>query len=63
MKKLIAIAAMAFTMGAFADSYLYWMLDTGLSWSGDNSSSVSYDTVKIGIMNNTTGENVGYLNL
>ena len=63
MKKLIAIAATALTMGAFADSYLYWMLNTGLSWSGENSSSVSYNTVKIGVMNNTTGENVGYLNL
>lgn len=63
MKKLIAIAAMALTTGAFAaDSYLYWMLDSELSWANNESPS-TYNTVKIGVMDNGTGKNAGYLNL
>ena len=64
MKKLIAICAVALSMGAFADSYLYWMLAEPSTWSWENSKQPqSYATAKIGVMNNSTGLNVGYLNL
>ena len=47
MKKLIAICAVALSMGAFADSYLYWMLDESseLSWTGsDKTTTISAPT-------------------
>ena len=63
MKKLIAVCAMALSMGAFADSYLYWMLGDSddLDW-GSDTAPATYTTAKIGVMN-SSGNQVGYLNL
>ena len=70
MKKLIAICAVALSMGAFADSYLYWMLDESdsLSWTSSDGttalgSAPTYDTVRVGVMDNATGARMSYLNL
>lgn len=63
MKKLIAVCAMALSMGAFADSYLYWMLDESseLNWGSDTAPTV-YTAAKIGVVD-SSGSKVGYLNL
>ena len=61
MKKLIAVAVAALSLGAFADdSYLYWMTPSSVSWkTGDTAAEYSY--VAIGVMDNATGQNVSYL--
>ena len=61
MKKLIAVAVAALSLGAFADdSYLYWMTPSSVSWkTGDTEAEYSY--VAIGVMDNATGQNVSYL--
>ena len=61
MKKLIAVAVAALSLGAFADdSYLYWMTPSSVSWkTGDTTAEYSY--VAIGVMDNATGMNVAYL--
>lgn len=63
MKKLIALCAVALSMGAFADSYLYWMLDESSELTWKESPAPSYNAVKIGVVNNETGKNAGYLNI
>ena len=67
MKKLIAICAVALSMGAFADSYLYWMLgaDSSMEWtlSDGETTAPTYTSAKIGVMDNATGVSMGYLNL
>ena len=63
MKKLIAICAVALSMGAFADSYLYWMLEESdsMSWA-NNKAPTNYDSARIGVLDSSYS-NVGYLNL
>ena len=60
MKKLIALCAVALSMGAFADSYLYWMVSDSLTW--DSTPAPSYDTARVGVLDNT-GKSVAYLNI
>lgn len=60
MKKLIALCAVALSMGAFADSYLYWMVSDSATW--DVASAPSYDTARVGVVD-STGATVGYLNI
>ena len=62
MKKLIAICAVALSMGAFADSYLYWMLNESANITWTTGTAPEYNTVKIGY-SNTDGSSTGYLNI
>lgn len=62
MKKLIAVAAMAFTAVAFAgDSYLYWMMPTTVTWKETTDTPTGYSYAAIGVMDGE-GHNVTYLN-
>ena len=62
MKKLIAVAVAALSLGAFADdSYLYWMTPSSVSWKESGTEDLSYSYVAIGVMDNATGQNVAYL--
>ena len=64
MKYLIASMVMALTLGAFAeDHYMYFMVDASkITWEGDTpADAVAF--ARVGVMNNTTGENAGYLNI
>ena len=62
MKKLIAVAVAALSLGAFADdSYLYWMTPSSVSWKESGTEDLSYSYVAIGVMDNATGQNVSYL--
>ena len=64
MKKLIALCAVALSLGAFADSYLYWMVDTPVTWaSGIDSSKLTYDTVRIGVIRASDQWQKGYLTM
>ena len=63
MKKLIALCAVALSLGAFADSYLYWMVDDPVTWaSGIDSSKLTYDTVRIGVVDSKEWQK-GYLTM
>ena len=50
MKKLIAICAIALSVGAFAtDSYLYWMVDENVTWAeGTATSTPTYNAARVG---------------
>lgn len=64
MKYLIASMVMALTLGVFAeDHYMYFMVDAEkIDWEGGApSDTIAY--ARVGVMNNTTGENAGYLNI
>ena len=64
MKYLIASMVMALTLGVFAeDHYMYFMVDADkIDWDGDTpADAVAF--ARVGVMNNTTGENAGYLNI
>ena len=59
MKKLLLIAVLTLASGVFADDqYLYWMLPANYAVDGTPAAYAS-----IGIMNNASGENTGYLGL
>lgn len=61
MKKLIALCAVALSMGAFADdAYLYWMVSDSATW--DVNPAPSYDTARVGVVDGT-GATVAYLNI
>ena len=60
MKKLIAICAVALSMGSFADSYLYWMVSDSTSW--DVSPAPTYNAARIAYANGD-GSSTGYLTL
>ena len=62
MKKLITICAVALSMGAFADSYLYWMLNESANITWTTGTGPTYNTVKIGY-SNADGTSTGYLNI
>ena len=51
MKKLIAICAVALSVGAFAtDSYLYWMIDDSITWAeGTATPTPTYTAARVGV--------------
>ena len=64
MKKLIALCAVALSLGAFADSYLYWMVDNPVTWAtGIDSTKLTYDTVRIGVVRTSDQWQKGYLTM
>lgn len=62
MKKTIAIIVCLLSFGAFADSYLYWMVGDSAT-VGDKSLSDAGASFARVAMADASGENVGYLNL
>lgn len=60
MKKYIALIAAVVSFGAFADSYLYWLV--GDSITRDGSEFTGYDTAKVGVMD-ASGKCAGYLTI
>ena len=60
MKKLLAIAFAALSLGAMAnDSYLYWMVGNSLTWK--EGTAQDYSQMAVGVLD-ASGQNVGYLN-
>ena len=61
MKKILAIALAALSLGAMAeDSYLYWMVGDNLTWKkGDTAQD--YSQMAVGVID-ASGKNVAYLN-
>jgi hypothetical protein len=64
MKKLIALCAVALSMGAFADSYLYWMVDNPVTWdtSISGTDNLKYSYVQIGVVDSREWQK-GYLTM
>ncbi len=62
MNKFLAVlVAMAAFGASAADSYLYWMVDS-ISWTGETpTADITY--ARVGVMDNATGANTGYLNI
>lgn len=59
MKKLLLIAVLTLASSVFADDqYLYWMMPDGITVEGTKAAYAS-----IGIMDNASGQNTGYLGL
>lgn len=66
MKKLIALCAVALSLGAFADdSYLYWMVGEELSWTVEDGQTAptEYNTVRIGVITASDQWQRGYLTM
>ena len=65
MKKLIALVALATAFSVRADSYLYWMVGNSVSMkNGETTKDFSdYSYAAVGVMDDSSGKNVGYLNL
>ena len=64
MKKLLLIAVLTLASGVFAaDQYLYWMLPDAITLQDESGTPVSYEYARVGVMNNSSGENAGYLSL
>lgn len=65
MKTFIALVALTFAFGVQADSYLYWMVGDSVTLKDGASSSACSDfkSAAVGVLDNATGKNVGYLTL
>ena len=63
MNKILAVLVATVALGASAaDSYLYWMVSAPISWTGETpTTDIKY--ARVGVMDNTTGKNAGYLNI
>lgn len=65
MKKYIVLVAAVVSFGAFADSYLYWLVGDSITMSGTEGTTTdfkNYNTAKVGVMD-SSGKNVGYLTI
>ena len=60
MKKYIALVAAVVSFGAFADSYLYWLVSDSIT--RDGSEFTGYDTARVGVMD-ASGKLAGYLTI
>lgn len=65
MKTFIALVALTLAFGVQADSYLYWMVGDSVTLKdGATESDFSgFKTVAVGVLDNATGKNAGYLSL
>lgn len=61
MKKYIALVAAVVSFGAFADSYLYWLVGDSITMNG-KADFKDYDTAKVGVID-SSGNFGGYLNI
>ena len=60
MKKYIALIAAVVSLGAFADSYLYWLVGDSITMNGQEFQD--YDTAKVGVID-SSGNFKGYLSI
>lgn len=64
MNKILAVLVATVALGASAaDSYLYWMVSDSISWKGEETPTADIKYARVGVMDNTTGKNAGYLNI